>query len=128
MFFDPFWGYILRPLKIGFQSHGYEELFLIYFEKAFFFSLFFHSICASYFWEGKLQILTKSNQLVCLFSAFCLGPVEKRFSAWTLSSSIFMVSPFAWAERSLCGAKRETLSSLNHGREESTPEKLGTAV
>lgn len=75
-----------------------------------------------------MQILTKSNQLVCFFSAFRLGPVEKRFSAWTLSSSIFMVSPFAWAERSLCGAKRKTLSSLNHGREESTPEKLGTAV
>ena len=81
------------------------------------------------FGRGSCKFLKgKPVELVCFFSAFRLGPVEKRFSAWTLSSSVFLVSLFARAERSFCRAKRKTLSSLKPGREKSTPEKLGTSA
>lgn len=87
--------------------------------QTFFFFQFISSFYLCIFWWGELQILTKLNLFVCLFSAFHLGPVEKSFSTQTFSSSIFMVSPFAQAERSLGGGGEGGLEEERppgHGR------------
>ena len=65
-------------LKLTFQSHRYEDYFSVYFANIFF--QFISSFYLCIFWWGELQILTKLNLFVCLFSAFHLGPVEKSFS------------------------------------------------
>lgn len=47
-----------------------------------------------------MQILTKSDLSMLLFSVLHLGDVETRFYTLTFSLYVFMVSSSAWAERS----------------------------